>query len=129
MAVEDGVARLIGLTEVSGYDIGAVQYGAPNPDCTASEDKSSAAELMADAVRLYPNPSSQVVHLQVPVSDEQPIRIMVHNSLSREVLRLEKTLQAGEELPSAVAYLKHGMYTVTIQQGNRRTTKKLLISR
>lgn len=83
--------------------------------------------IRTDNYRVYPNPTTGVVHLSFEVVRETNVQLSVRNSIGKVVLQKQVPLTQGtmylsidlDDLPS-------GLYFLSFETKNRRITKKIL---
>ncbi len=97
---------------------------------TARQEGAGPAAEVAGEVSVYPNPSrGGALQVSVYAAVRQTARFTLGNSLSSEVLHLEKVLEAGRnrvQLP--VGQLSPGVYLLRVNKDNRVITRKVVIN-
>ncbi len=76
-------------------------------------------------VVLHPNPASEYVKIALPETSVNTT-IAIYDQLGRQVLQQHFSETRGE-LQIAVDAIPQGVYFVKVKQGNKQTTKKLLV--
>ncbi len=79
-----------------------------------------------DGVSLYPNPSSSQVTIALPSNNLNQVDINVVNNQG-QLIDTIKNRAAGENIQMDVSNYAAGIYFVTINSGNSRTVKKLIV--
>lgn len=82
------------------------------------------ANAFDDEVTLYPNPARDYVQIKMPKSNKET-KIAMYDQLGR--VKLTRQFQTNESIHLALNNFAKGVYFVKIIQGNKHTTKKLLI--
>ncbi len=80
--------------------------------------------------RLWPNPTNNVFKIQFTNSDTNNVNIGLYDLQGRQILNTFKESKANiftEEIN--IQNIASGIYLLTIQQGNKRITKKVMVSR
>nr|WP_234462508.1 T9SS type A sorting domain-containing protein [Adhaeribacter terrigena] len=68
------------------------------------------------ALRLYPNPASETLHLELETSQPENAQIQIRDLAGRDVLSLKKQLQAGpNKLTCEIEKLPAGFYILSVQ--------------
>lgn len=127
----------IAFGEVEDYSVSITDnFQAPDPDKVPglrSQDWAQAAQgEMAEmpAIKIYPNPASDVVNLQLAAFEGHPITLSAYNNLG-QLVHLEKL--DGDGLVNRqldTANWNEGVYTMVVEAGDaRRLTHKILIMR
>jgi hypothetical protein len=104
-------------------------------NCTADKVNTNAElvsveELLkANEFTFYPNPSSGSLNIFLPenIYQKKPV-IKVYDVLGKEVYTSEASLNYGV-VHVDLGHLESGTYFLSVESGNSRTTKKLLINR
>lgn len=151
--IENGNGRVysitVGATDQAG-NIGLATYGVEvpwekgqqaiadaaaytvNASLTSAKLRAGREEpASAQEVLVYPNPT-RGSYLQVEVYSEvgQTGSFTLFNSLSKEMLRIEKSLEAGTNLVQLhVEELPQGIYLLQVRKNNRVTTRKVIITK
>ncbi len=82
------------------------------------------------AVRLYPNPAREQLHIALAAGAAEPVAITVTNAVAKPVISLQKVLTSGPQAVTLdVSSLSPGLYFVTIRKGTERITRKVLVTR
>ncbi len=81
------------------------------------------------AVFLFPNPARDMVYVRLAAGYAENVRIVVHNNLFQEVFRLEAAWPAGGGVTLPLHTLKAGIYTLSVEQGYKRMTTRLVVTR
>jgi len=90
----------------------------------------SSSENFLEGVVLWPNPAKNVFTIQLPNSDTKKVSIGLFDLQGRQVLKsfeASKTNTFTKEIN--VENIAAGMYLLTIQQGNKKATKKIMVSK
>ena len=76
---------------------------------------------------VYPNPFTEEINLSIEVSDPQIIQIQFTNINSQESIVIEESVDVGKNLKKIdTSMLKSGVYIVTINDGNKTWSKKII---
>ncbi len=152
--VEGGNGRVytitVGATDAAGntgtttyqvhVPIGAEQLAVADPIANTVNAKGAARQVaegdglvaeVAGDISVYPNPS-RGSHIQVSVYSavRQMGCFTLVNSLSREMLRLEKPLEAGNnQVHLWVDQVPRGMYLLQVRKDNQVITRKVVINK
>jgi len=79
---------------------------------------------------IYPNPAHEVININMSSAMEKEISIYLTDALARRVKTITRQAKVGvNNIVLYVRDLPPGLYVVVIEQGNERTTKKVMISR
>jgi hypothetical protein len=77
---------------------------------------------------LYPNPASQQTNISMNLNGNSPIKVIVYNAIGQSMKEAEFKGAAGENIINLnVEDLKSGIYFVSIQAGEAKGTKKLIV--
>ena len=90
----------------------------------------SSSEIFLEGVVLWPNPAKNVFTIQLPNSDTKKVSIGLFDLQGRQILKsfeASKTNTFTKEIN--VENIAAGMYLLTIQQGNKKATKKIMVSK
>jgi len=80
---------------------------------TCSEPVSSLSEPTPSGLKLWPNPATDMLHINAPVPIES---VWVYDALGREVLRPGVS---GEQASVSVGHLPAGLYFVSLRAGGK----------
>jgi thiol-disulfide isomerase/thioredoxin len=82
-------------------------------------------------LRLYPNPASELIRLDISVPETAAATIRVMNGLGQVLLQLTpETLPAGAHQRSLnIAHLPEGLYWLQLQLGNQTVVRKFVVGR
>jgi hypothetical protein len=82
-----------------------------------------------DQVHLYPNPSSDIVYLNVTFQQQEPVRLQLYNLLGQTVwsVNLDKTQRVDTTIP--VQQLANGVYLLQITAGNTIEERKIVVAK
>jgi hypothetical protein len=79
-------------------------------------------------IAIYPNPSSEYVHIGINTPVEGMVRVQMTNSLGQTLYSTDEyEYQDSHEMTLNVSDLSSGLYFVTVQIDDRTVTKKLVI--
>jgi subtilisin-like proprotein convertase family protein len=87
-------------------------------------------DTFSEEVVLWPNPVKNILKIQFKNSDINNVNIGLYDLQGRQILnsyKESKTNTSTKEIN--VQDIASGIYLLTIQQGNKRTTKKIMVSR
>lgn len=102
----------------------------PNQTVKIREVTLSLEDNYIEGLVLWPNPVSNSLKIQFKNSDTNEVSIGLFDLQGRQILKsfeASKTNIFTREIN--VQKIASGIYLLTIQQGNKRTTKKILVSR
>jgi hypothetical protein len=88
---------------------------------TANKPVAGLDDIAANAVKMYPNPASDV--LKFSLASNQALDVAVYDMLGKQVLRAN-AVQSQLNISS----LNPGMYFVNMKQGSNSSTQKLLVN-
>lgn len=78
---------------------------------------------------ISPNPASQILHLNFNLEHTQPIIVLVHDLLGRELIHKDLGLLLGNQRQQLdISSLHSGMYMVELSAGNRHWIQKLMVN-
>jgi len=82
-----------------------------------------------DRVQLYPNPSSDIVHVTITLQQLQPIHLQLYNLLGQTVwsVDLAKTIRVETTVP--VQQLANGIYLLQVTAGNTIEERKIVVAK
>jgi len=80
-------------------------------------------------LRLYPNPSGDVVHVNATLPAEGPVDVLVYNAMGQRVYQLHMGQAKSIAAMVPVNQLPAGLYTLSVQQGNYTQSSKLTVVR
>ena len=96
---------------------------APNTPCQDARVQLNKTEL---DVALFPNPTQDEVSIQFKQVIQEDIEIVLYNQFGQQLLR---KLNDQQSLRLDVSALVSGVYFVTLKQGEKLLSKKLIISK
>jgi mannan endo-1,4-beta-mannosidase len=117
--------------QIAVADAAAYTVKGKAPAARQATDGNGVNTEVTGEVSVYPNPS-RGRHIQVSVYSavRQTGSFTLVNSLSREMLRVEKSLEAGNNrVQLSVDQLPQGMYLLQVRKDNRIITRKVLINK
>lgn len=84
-----------------------------------------------DEPAVYPNPvSANSFKIELHTDRSAQVKISIIGALSQKTITLKRTVQQGSNMIDIpAANLKNGTYLITIEKGNERITKKVVIAR
>ena len=78
---------------------------------------------------IYPNPASNYATLNFSLTEHEEVRTVVFNTLGEVVFQEIANLDAGaHQKIVATDHLENGLYLVSLEAGNTRTTKELIVN-
>ena len=85
--------------------------------------------FFANTINISPNPATDFVDLNVNFEKNEAFDVQIFNAVGQKVLskKIDSILRGSEILD--VTALKSGVYIVSFSDGERRTNKKLVVSR
>jgi hypothetical protein len=113
--VEDGTGGWISITQFN------IKMDAAAP--IATEDIA-----LDEQIRVFPNPTSGQVTLEMPASLNQDLRIQVFN-LQGQALQFREAPSGQEQLELDLSNYPNGLYFLTITAGKETITKKITLQR
>jgi subtilisin-like proprotein convertase family protein len=102
----------------------------PNQTIHIKERTLTLEDNSLQGFRLWPNPTNNVFKIQFTNSDTNNVNIGLYDLQGRQILNTFKESKANiftEEIN--IQNIASGIYLLTIQQGNKRITKKVMVSR
>ena len=79
-------------------------------------------------VRVYPNPATDVLNIEVNASTSSEMNICVYNLMGQKVMESNTTINAGMNCPSInTAELNSGIYFVTVKANGFDQTMKFIV--
>jgi hypothetical protein len=78
-------------------------------------------------INIYPNPSTDFVHIEIPDIGNKTVNLMVINALGEVVLRHNTTITGSYNYLLNVSDLPKGIYFVSINSGNNKYLKKIIV--
>jgi hypothetical protein len=87
----------------------------------------SSGTVTDDAVKLYPNPTKDVLNMEFATKDAEEVNITISNNLGEAVHILNNTYNEGIQRESIdMSSLANGYYFVTVRNGNKVETQKFM---
>jgi hypothetical protein len=87
----------------------------------------STGTISDDAVKLYPNPTKDVLNMEFSTTDAEEVNITISNNLGEAVHILNNTYNEGIQRESIdMSSLANGYYFVTIRNGKKVETQKFM---
>ncbi len=77
---------------------------------------------------LFPNPASQTVNIQYSSASTEPVQVIVSNVLGETVLQMNQNGTSGNALQLDISGLAKGFYTVTVLQGDTKSSRHLIVN-
>ena len=88
----------------------------------------STEELELAELKLYPVPTRDELTISFDANGSEEVRLQLVNPLGAVVLKQTEIVQHGPaQLRLQLGTLAEGMYTLEIQQGDRRSLKKISV--
>ena len=87
----------------------------------------SASELQFEALSIYPNPTSELLHVNLGESYERNINVSLIDVNGRNVLNKSVELNGEHFFQVNVAGLASGKYTLVLYSGDRYSSQELSI--
>ena len=113
-------------TEASDNDIIAFKVIA-EPEYVSVPENHEAINPMT-AVRVYPNPATDVLNIEVSASQSSTMSIDVFNIMGQKVMESNVNINAGMNTPSInTAELASGIYFVTVKANGFENTLKFIV--
>jgi hypothetical protein len=109
--------RMYGKTRATAYGFSLWEFEVYN-DLTTSVE-----ELPGISIKVYPNPARTAITIYVP-SAEVSKQIVIFNTVGKSLI--QRTLKSSETVID-VSTLPKGFYFISIQIGNRKLLRKLMI--
>jgi agmatine deiminase len=79
---------------------------------------------------VFPNPAIDFINLTFEAEKATAVTIFLSNALGQEAQLMDQEIQLGTtRLQVPLNRLSRGTYEITVQQGNKRSTKKILIAK
>lgn len=92
------------------------------------DDGSGIAQLSLEhAIKLYPNPASELINLAFELNEERNVSISLYNILGETVFELSEVALKKQVFNVNVSDFSKGVYFVRIQSENESVTKKITI--
>ncbi len=81
-------------------------------------------------IRIYPNPTKNVVHITVNIKDKGSVKITLQSILGKEEkILLHKKMDIGKyNTKHDISFLPKGVYILKVDAGNQVQTKKIVIN-
>ena len=80
------------------------------------------------AVRVYPNPASDVLNIEVNASQASEMSINVYNIMGQNVMSKTASINTGINRPSiSTSELSSGIYFVTVKANGFENTMKFIV--
>lgn len=99
----------------------------PNPDFVSIPENHDAINPMT-AVRVYPNPTTDVLNIEVNASQTSEMSISVFNLMGQKVMESSATISTGMNCPSInTSELTSGIYFVTVKANGFDNTMKFIV--
>ncbi|WP_213279418.1 M28 family peptidase [Chryseobacterium indologenes] len=106
------------------YNIGKATVGALQHFATASTTLSKPASKNAlETAKIYPNPASNVLNIELPDSKETNFSFELSNSMGRSILK------TTNERKIDVSSLQNGVYIGVLKVGDQTLVKNIMIER
>ncbi|WP_353145852.1 M20/M25/M40 family metallo-hydrolase [Chryseobacterium sp.] len=108
------------------YNIGKATVGALQHFATASITtpvNREAAKNPLETAKIYPNPASSILHIELPNSKETHFSFEMKNLMGRSVLKVDNETQIN------VSNLENGVYVGVLTVGEQTLSKNILIER
>jgi hypothetical protein len=113
-------------TEASQNDIIASKV-IPDPDMVSVPENHDAINPMT-AVRVYPNPATDVLNIEVNASQSSAMSINVFNIMGQKVMESNVNINTGMNTPAiSTAELASGIYFVTVKANGFENTMKFIV--
>ena len=113
-------------TEASNNDIIAAKV-IPDPDMVSVPENHDAINPMT-AVRVYPNPATDVLNIEVNASQSSAMSINVFNIMGQKVMESNVNINTGMNTPSInTADFASGIYFVTVKANGFENTMKFIV--
>ena len=94
---------------------------------TWSVEESEAVNPMT-AARVFPNPATDELFIEVNASQNSPLNISVYNIMGQKVMEQNATLSTGINRPSInISSLTSGIYFVTVKANGYENTMKFMV--
>ena len=78
-------------------------------------------------IKIYPNPSTDIIHIEIPDIGNKAVNIMVINTLGKVVLSRNTKTAGSYSYLLNVSDLPKGIYFVSINIGNNKYLKKIIV--
>jgi hypothetical protein len=113
-------------TDASDNDIIAIKV-IPDPDMVSVPEHNEAINPMT-AVRVYPNPATDVLNIEVNASQSSEMSINVFNIMGQKVMEDNVNINAGVNTPTInTADFASGIYFVTVKANGFENTMKFIV--
>ena len=113
-------------SEASNNEIEVVKLIA-DPEYVGIPENQEAVNPMT-AVRVYPNPATDVLNIEVNASQASEMTISVYNLMGQKVMESNTSINAGINCPSInTAELTPGIYFVTVKANGFDNTMKFIV--
>jgi len=78
---------------------------------------------------IYPNPTSDYAYIDLNLAKSSVVSVIVTDLVGQQVMNktMGQLSSGSHNLPIAVSSLKSGIYFFTVQAGNNKVTKKIVI--
>ena len=80
-------------------------------------ERKAPTEIIEQQYNLRPNPSDGIIYLQQKTADNNPVDIVVYNSIGAKVYATNKAFEVGRSSMN-LKWLAAGLYRIVIQDGN-----------
>ncbi len=80
----------------------------------------------AHSFKIFPNPASSVVRLQLSALSQQPAIVKIYDLNGRKLIE-KKYTKGTETIELDVSHLKSGIYFIQMTMGNNTLTKKIIL--
>ncbi len=85
-------------------------------------------ELVLGSVNVYPNPAEDIVNVSFENVSNTEVRLSLYNTMGQVVIASQQQVGSGKNvLPINIAELPPGFYTLDIEVGNGRLSKKVVV--
>ena len=107
--------------------VGNIFFNVNNRAFQIQEKLSINSESLAGNIRIYPNPSEGNFNIQLLNSSGENVKLQLYD-LKGRIIYSETLMESGEiNRPIAINNLSTGVYLLKVFQGNKETTKKIII--
>ena len=95
--------------------------------CQTTGLTSFIANYLTQRIKIFPNPTVDIVRIVIPNKSNESITISIHNELGQEVLKKVMKIENGEQsVLLSTSQLNPGVYIVIASLGDKKWVKKLL---
>jgi hypothetical protein len=118
--------------DISGLDQGSAYFFgcSNNPLREATKDRTSATASTSGQVRCFPNPSTDVVNIDVTLAEEESVQVIVSDISGRVISTVFDNKMSGENrLQWEGKQFGNGMYFIRIQSASLREVVPVVIVR